>query len=289
VHLNAYKKAIIFMIWSTLSFSVMTGLVKYLVHFPTFELVFFRSLGTLLITTTMLRSKRVSLWGNNRFLLISRGLAGAISMVLFFSALHFISIGSAVTLRYTAPIFTAIFAVFVLKEKMRLVQWFFILISFSGVILVKGFDPTLSYFGFFMIMLCSLFSAMVYLIIGKIGTSEHPLVIVNYFMLIATLIGFAGSFIEWKYPNGFELLLLAALGIFGFFGQYFMTKAFQIYPSHWVAPFKYVEVFFTLSLGLFVFNEPYSLLSFLGIFLIIFGLVLNVIYKANIRGMKKIS
>lgn len=267
----------------------MTGLVKYLVHFPTFELVFFRSLGTLLITTTMLRSKRVNLWGNNRFLLISRGLAGAISMVLFFSALHFISIGSAVTLRYTAPIFTAIFAVFVLKEKMRLVQWFFILISFSGVILVKGFDPTLSYFGFFMIMLCSLFSAMVYLIIGKIGTSEHPLVIVNYFMLIATLIGFAGSFIEWKYPNVFELLLLAALGIFGFFGQYFMTKAFQIYPSHWVAPFKYVEVFFTLSLGLFVFNEPYSLLSFLGIFLIIFGLVLNVIYKANIRGMKKIS
>jgi drug/metabolite transporter (DMT)-like permease len=58
-----------------------------------------------------------------------------------------------------------------------------------------------------------------------------------------------------------------------------MTKAFQIYPSHWVAPFKYVEVFFTLSLGLFVFSETYTLLSFLGTFLIIFGLVLHVVYK----------
>ncbi|MFZ9057240.1 MAG: DMT family transporter [Flavobacteriaceae bacterium] len=274
-----YKKAIVFMVWSTLSFSVMTGLVKYLVHFPTFELVFFRSLGTLLITTALLKKQGVSLWGTHRRLLVFRGLSGAISMVLFFGALHFISIGSAVTLRYTAPLLTAIFAVVVYKEKMRALQWLFILISFTGVVLVKGFDPSVSYWGFSMIMLCAIFSASVYLIIGKIGTLEHPLVIVNYFMLTATLVGLLGSFFSWQTPVGIEWVLLAALGIFGFFGQYFMTKAFQIYPSQWVAPFKYVEVFFTLSLGLFVFSETYTLLSFLGTFLIIFGLVLHVIYK----------
>ncbi len=58
-----------------------------------------------------------------------------------------------------------------------------------------------------------------------------------------------------------------------------MTKAFQIYNAHLVAPFKYVEVFFTLSFGLFIFGETYTFLSLLGTFCIITGLVLNVIYK----------
>ena len=46
----------------------------------------------------------------------ARGLSGATSMVLFFASLNYISLGSAVSLRYVAPIFTAVIAV-LFKEK----------------------------------------------------------------------------------------------------------------------------------------------------------------------------
>lgn len=277
--LNTYTRAILFMIWSVLSFTIMNLLLKYLVHYPTFELVFFRSLGTLVFTTLILSLQKVSLWGTHRYLLVARGLSGVTSMTLFFASLNYISLGSAVALRYVAPIFTAVIAVLFLKERMNFLQWLFLLLSFLGVLLVKGFDPSIGYFGFSLIMLCALFSAMVYIVINKIGTREHPLVVVHYFMLIATLVGLVGMLFDWVTPKTEDIIWLLSLGVFGFFGQYFMTRAFQIYNAHLVAPFKYVEVFFTLSFGLFIFGETYTLLSLVGTFCIIAGLVLNVIYK----------
>ena len=60
-----------------------------------------------------------------------------------------------------------------------------------------------------------------------------------------------------------------------------MTKAFQNAEAHMVAPFKYVEVLFTLIFGFFVLKEAYDVYQFLGTFLVILGLVLNVWYKSK--------
>jgi drug/metabolite transporter (DMT)-like permease len=48
-----------------------------------------------------------------------------------------------------------------------------------------------------------------------------------------------------------------------------------------VAPFKYVEVVFTLSLGVFYFEEVYTFWSLFGTALVIVSLTLNVIYKSK--------
>jgi drug/metabolite transporter (DMT)-like permease len=75
--------------------------------------------------------------------------------------------------------------------------------------------------------------------------------------------------------------LLLSLGVFGYFGQVYMTKAFQIASTNQVAPLKYLEVIFTVLFGVFLFAEVYTLFSLLGMALIIFGLTLNAVYKKN--------
>ena len=72
------------MLLSTFAFALMNALIKYLIHFPTFELVFFRSLGTLVLTFFLLRSRKISLVPNQPKLLILRGVVGVTSMSLFF-------------------------------------------------------------------------------------------------------------------------------------------------------------------------------------------------------------
>ena len=107
-------------------------------------------------------------------------------------------------------------------------------------------------------------------------------------MLLATAIGLIGvAFTDWKLPTLADLPGLLALGILGFLAQLFMTKAFRTYEANMVAPIKYVEVLFTLSLGVFVFDESYTFLSLLGIALIIVGLVANIFYKSY--SQKKLS
>lgn len=251
------------------------------------QIVFFRAFGTLVITFSYLKFAGISQWGNQKKLLIYRGIVGVAAMALFFWGVHYISVGSAVTLRYVSPIFAGVLAVLFLKETIKPLQWVFFLVAFFGVYLIKSFDASNSNFGIFLVLLASFFSAVVYILITKIGKGDHPVVVVHYFVLIGTLVGGVGSFFVWKPPVFSDFLLLSSLGFFGFFGQLFMTKAFQNAQAHMVAPFKYVEVLFTLFFGVFILFETYSIYHLIGTFLVIFSLVLNVLYKSYLDKNKK--
>lgn len=263
------------MLLSTLSFAIMNALIKYLVHYHVFQLVFWRALGTLCIVFFFLKKNHISLWGNQKSLLIARGLVGTTSMFLFFLGIHYMTIGSAVTLRYLAPLFVALLSVVFFKTTLLLKQWFFMGVAFLGVFFIKGFDPTADLFGVVVVLFSALFSAGVYLLLSKIGKGDHSLVVVFYFMLTATVFGGLGTLFYGIPLRQEDLPLLLVLGIVGYFGQIFMTRAFQSGPAAQIAPFKYVEVVFTLSIGIFYFDETYRFFHLVGTFLIILGLVLS--------------
>ena len=200
-------------------------------------------------------------------------------MVTFFWSIKLLPFATAVSLRYLAPIFAGILAIFFLKERITLLQWGCFLMAFIGVVLLKGFDPRVSLLGLSVILFSALLSGVVFNLIRKIGQGDHTLIIVNYFMFIAMMVGLIFSIFNWVQPQPHELLILLSLGIFGFVGQVFMTKAYQIASIGTVAPFKYLESVFALLVGWVWFGEKYSLFALLGIVLILAGMILNVFVK----------
>lgn len=272
-------KALQFMLISVTSFTIMNVLIKYLQHIPPFELVFFRSIGSSAICLALLTKQNIPVLGNQRGLLITRSLVGLTAMVLFFWSIKLMPFGSAVSLRYVSPIFAGILAIFILKEKITPLQWACFFTAFIGVLLIKGFDARVDFFGLGTILTSALFTGIVYIIIRKIGKGDHPLVIVNYFMFTATCVGGIISIFNWVAPAGIEWLILLSMGLFGFFGQLFMTKAYQLAPIGTVAPMKYIEAVFALIVGWLWFGEGYTFLGLLGIFLIVFAMVVNVWVK----------
>lgn len=275
------RKALLFMLISTASFSLMNAFIKYLEHIPGFQLVFFRSITSFAFATTYLLKNKIPILGNQKKLLSIRAVFGLISMSLFFISFKYLPIGTAVSLRYIAPIFAAIFAVFLLKEKLKPIQFLFFLIAFVGVLILKGFDPNVSNTGMILVISASFFTGLVYVFIRKIGQKDHPVVVVNYFMFLATLVGGIISVFIWVQPKGWDWVLLTSLGIFGYFGQVYMTKAFQAAATNRVAPIKYTEVIFTILIGVFWFQDDYSIWSFLGLFLIISALIANTLVKKD--------
>jgi len=273
------NKSIVFMILSVLAFTTMNVIVKYLSDFGANQLVFFRSIGTLCFTVPLLLKSKVSFLGNHKKLLLLRGVVGLISLVCFFESLKHLSIGTAVSIRYTSPIFAAILAFILLKEKVKIIQWFVFLFAFLGVLLVKGFSLEISSLGLLLILVSAFFQGFVFVIIRKIGSKENPLVIVNYFMIITFIYGAITSISNWKNPTINQWILLLSLGVFGYIGQVYMTKAFQNNETNFVAPLKYLEVIFTIIFGVLFFNEYYSLLNILGVFFIISGLMYNIYLK----------
>ena len=273
------KKAIQFMIISAIAFAFLNAIVKYLGDFNAYQIVFFRSIGTLVFTIPFLLRNKISILGNKKLLLILRGIFGVITMTLFFISLKYLSMGTAVSLRYTAPLFAAVFALIFLKEKIKHIQWLFFLIAFCGVLVLKGFDTQIGTTGLMIALASAFFSGLVFITIRKIGNSDHPVVVVNYFMMIAVLTGGIMCIPYWITPIGWEWVLLLSLGVFGYVGQLYMTKALQLAETNKAAPLKYIEVIFTMLIGLSWFQESYTLWSLLGIILIVIGLTLNTYTK----------
>jgi drug/metabolite transporter (DMT)-like permease len=267
------------MIISALAFTLLNVFVKSLHNFSVYQIVLFRSVGSLFFTMPFLLKNRISLLGNQKGLLVIRSVIGLISMTLFFLSLKYIAMGAAVSIRYIAPIFATFFALIFLKEKVKPIQWLFFAIAFSGVLVIKGFGAELQIEGVIFAVVSAVFAGLVYITIRKIGNGDHPVVVVNYFMIISAVIGGLLSINGWIHPVGQEWLILLSLGVFGYFAQLYMTKAMQVGETNQVAPLKYLEVAFTIIIGLAWFNEVYNIWSLVGILLIVIGLTLNVTVK----------
>ena len=273
------NKAILYMIISAIAFALMGSIVKYLSTFNVYQVVFFRSIGTLLFTIPLVLKQKIPFFGTNKKWLIIRGITGLISLTCFFQSLNYLSIGTAVSLRYTAPIFAAVFALFFLKEKIKPIQWFLFFIAFLGVLIIKGFGANVETLGLFFVLFSAIFLGVIFVVIRKIGNSEHPLVIINYFMIMAFIFGGLISIKYWVQPNLLEWILFLSTGIFGYFGQLYMTKAFQAEETNLVAPIKYLEVVVTIIIGNFWFGDVYNGWTLLGILLILSGLIYNIYLK----------
>jgi drug/metabolite transporter (DMT)-like permease len=190
-----------------------------------------------------------------------------------------IPLASAVTIQYLSPVFTAIIAIFVLGERMKKIQWLFFLMAFIGVAILKGFDERVSMFYLVLGLLSSFFAGAAYNCIRLVKDTDHPVVVVLYFPLVATPIMLVLSYFEWVTPIGWDWALLLLLGIFTQIGQVFMTKALQAEKANLVASLKYLGSIYALAYGYFIFDETYGLLSLMGIGLILAGVILNVKLK----------
>ena len=269
------------MIISSFAFSLMHLCVKAMPHIPVFELVFFRSLGSLLITFLYLNKNKIPLFGNNKKVLFVRGLLGTTGLCLFFITLQNIPLAGAVTIQYLSPVFTALFAVVILRERVKKRQWLFFALAFIGVYLLKGFDVSgqISYYFVLIGVASASLSGLAYNCIRYLRTTESPLVVVFYFPLVATpIMGFL-SFFNWVKPQGLDWVYIIALGLVTQVAQVFMTKGIQSDSAGNIMTYKYIGVVFAFIYGYFIFKETYSFLSVFGIFLLLSGVILNAVFK----------
>ncbi|MBT8219672.1 MAG: DMT family transporter [Bacteroidia bacterium] len=270
---------IVLMLVSTLFFALMQSIVKELDDLHVFQIIFFRAGITSILCMWYLRRRRLPLIGNSQKFLVLRSVFGVISMILFFITLQEMPLGVSVSLKYLAPVFTAILAVLFLDERVQVIQWIFFVIAIGGVFLLKGFDTRVETLYLILGISGALCYGIVYVLIRKIGTSEHPMVIINYFMLLATILSAISLFWFWRTPTIYESVLLLIIGVMGYYAQIFMTKALQMDLASRVAPVKYMELIFSLIIGLVWFGESYTFLGFIGIMMILVGMIVNIWVK----------
>jgi drug/metabolite transporter (DMT)-like permease len=277
------------MLFSTLAFSLANVLIKKVGHLPAMEIVMFRCLVGVGFCFYGLRKANADWRGSNRKSLLLRGLFGTTALYFFFITLQNIPLASAMTIQYLSPIFTTIIAIFLLKEKVKALQWVFYAIAFSGVLFIERFDARISLF-FLVIGIVSAFcSGVAYNLVRSLREREHPLTVVLHFQIVGLIAGFLFTLFEWETPTGLDWLYLFLIGLFSQLGQIFLTKALQKEKAASVAIVNYSGLIYGLFFGWLVFGEVQGFESLTGMILVVCGVVLSVVYSRRQSDLEKIE
>ena len=255
------------LILCALAFSLMTVCVKHLGgQLPVAEIVLVRSLISIVITLAMLQRVGVSPWGEQRGLLLVRGVLGTTALLCFFEALARLPLAAATLLQYTYPTLTALSAWLLLGEPIRRRIGIAVLLGWIGVMLVMQPDwinsttsavmPELPAIAVTLGLGGALLTALAYVSVRQLSAREHPLVIVFYFPLVsvpATLPLLWGQAI-WPSPE--QWLWLVGVGIFTQLGQIWLTEGLSALPAARVTSINYVQIVFASLWGVLFFAEP---------------------------------
>ncbi len=287
------------MILSGLCFIVVNFLVKILAggpdqslfpglqRYPAHELVLGRSIVSFVISLAIIKQRKLPVFGFNKKWLIIRGATGTIALTIFFYTIQYLPLAIATTVQYLAPVFTVIFAIVILKEKVKKIQWFFIAMAFLGVLMI-GLDKLLaispeaeniSYFWLGMGVLAAVFSGIAYTAIVKLKPTDAPITIVFYFPMIAIPFMIVLCLFEFTMPKGIEWIIILVIGIFTQFAQVLLTKAFHEGSASTISPFQYFGAIYAFLLGSFVFNETLSMIVNIGIFIVVGSVIINAIIR----------
>lgn len=289
------------MILSGLCFIVVNFLVKILgggpdqalfpglQHYPAHELVLGRSIVSFVISLAIIKHRNLPVFGVNKKWLIIRGVTGTIALTIFFYTIQYLPLAVATTVQYLAPIFTVLFAIILLKEKVKKLQWVFIVMAFLGVVLI-GIDKllaitpeaeNLSYFWLGMGIISAIFSGIAYTAIVKLKPTDSPITIVFYFPMIAIPIMVVFCLFEFTMPQGIEWFIILIIGIFTQLAQVLLTKAFHEGTASTISPFQYLGAIYAFLLGSFVFNETLSMVVNLGIVIVVGSVVINAFIRKS--------
>ncbi len=263
------------MIIAGLSFAVVHAGVKFISRIPAHEVVTIRSAVSVLLTWFALKRSNVSILGNNRPMLIFRGFAGTVALLLYFYTLQTMPLASAVTIQYLHPILTVILAGFFLSERATLGQWGCFVMGFVGVLLVKGLDTRIAPLDIGIGVASACCSAIAYNLIRALRHEDHPLVVVFYLPFVSLIIISPWTAFHFVVPNWYEWGVLFGIGLFTQIAQYFMTRAYQTQSAANISNLNYLGILYAAAFGYFTFDEPLPALAIFGILLIVASAIIS--------------
>lgn len=275
------RKALTYMLISTISFAFMGVFVKSLKEVPVMEKVLFRNLISLIVAFFAIRKSSASVFGKkeNQLLLVARSLLGFSGVGLIFYAIGHLSLADSALFMRLSPFFVTIFAALFLKEKITKVQIPALLMAFIGSILIikPGFSLTLipSIAGFF----AAACAGGAYTLVSHLKTKEQPVTIVFYFSMISVLFSIPFVLVNFYMPSKIEALFLLLTGISAAGGQIFLTSAYRYSAASEVSVYNYAGIIFSAILGFVIWQEVPDFYTVIGGFLIIASGIL--VYKVK--------
>ena len=267
----------------------MDVIVKWSVEYPIGQVLFFRGFfGIVFYFFVIPRDRFHNFYVTKRAgLHFLRCFSGLIALVAIFIALRSLPLATVVSISFAAPIFTTIFSIFLLYEKVGIYRWLAVIIGFIGILVIT--EPgisSLNIYYIFPIIFC-LGLSYVAIAIRQLSTTEPVWLISFYFSLSITLLSFLTIPYGWVMPDLKDFLILSMIGIFGGVANLWLGQSYKYSEVSLVTPLKYLALLFAIIFGYFIWNEIPTIKTLFGALLVIVSTM--IIFRREIYNKKLIT
>ena len=277
------------MLLSVCAFSVMDLIVKWSDNYPLGQVIFFRGFFGLVLYYFVIPKERLKdFYVTKRPMLhFSRCFFGLMALLSIFTALRNLPLATVVSISFAAPIFTTIFSIFFLTEKVGYFRWLAVLVGFVGIIIIS--EPGLSSLNVYYIFPVIFVLGMSYVAISirQLSSTEPVWLISLYFSAAITLAGLFTIPYGWLMPNLKDLILLSFIGIFGGVANLWLSQSYKFSEVSLVTPLKYLALVFAIIFGYLIWNEIPTIKTLVGATLVIVSSI--IIFRREILLKKQIS
>jgi drug/metabolite transporter (DMT)-like permease len=259
-------RGIILMCVSTVAFSVMHGLVRFVSDvLPPFQIAFFRNIFGLVFLLPLLMRSRFSVLRTNRIGLHAlRGVINIGAMLMFFTALSISPLAKVTALSFTAPIFMAVLAVLILGERFRIHRWMAIVFGFAGMLIILRPGIIAIDTGALLVTGAAALWAVAMVIIKVLSRTESSLTIVAYMGIFLGVFSILPALWVWQ-PFGLQTLgWMALIGLFGTIAQMSLSQALRETDPTALMPFDFLKLIWTALIGAWFFAEIPDIFTWIG-------------------------
>ena len=292
--LSKNQLGFLYMFLSICAFSLMDIIVKWSVEYPIGQVLFFRGFFGIIFYFFIIPKNRLHNFYKTRRpgLHFLRCFSGLIALVAIFIALRKLPLATVVSISFAAPIFTTIFSIFLLNEKVGIFRWIAVIVGFIGIIIIT--EPGISQLNIYYIfpIIFCLGLSYVAITIRQLSTSEPVWLISFYFSLAITFLSFLTIPQGWVLPSFNHFIILSLIGIFGGVANLWLSQSYKYSEVSLVTPLKYLALVFAIIFGYFIWGEIPTIKTLLGAFLVIISTLIifrREIYKKKIITSRPIN
>jgi drug/metabolite transporter (DMT)-like permease len=268
----APRKAIAYMAVAVSCLAVLDAGVKALAEsYPVPEIAFLRYVVGLIFAVGIAARSSEGLGG-----LATRRPGGHLirsfcnlgAMLLFYYAIARMALADVVAIAFAAPIFTTIFSVLLLKERVALRRWTAVAIGFAGVLVMVQPGGGVWGAGAAMALASAVLYALTVISSRQLSLTESSHTILFYYSIVCLVA--TGAVLPWQWltPAPEDVWLFLLVGLTGTLGQFFMNQAFRFGEASMLAPLDYTALIWAAALGYIFWSEVPSATVIAGVALV---------------------
>ena len=238
-------------------FSGSDATSKYLSEtLPPIEIAWLRWVGFVIFMLPLIvRSRGQVLVTHAPFYELGRALGLLGSSLMFIFAIQRLPLASATSIGFVSPMLVTLLSIPLLGEKVGARRWAAVLVGFAGVLIIvrpgaATFDPAALF-----PLMSSLCWAFGVIFTRKASASDGPGTAMAYTAIVGLVILTPMVVPVWVTPTVTELLWAGLMAACATLGQFLTALAYRRAPASVLAPFAYVQLVSSATLGFLIFGN----------------------------------